>query len=266
VSNVTLMTVPLITVLVPVRDDAMFLQAALDSLRAQSIIDWTALLCPSGDAARAVASTQTTTDSRLHMAGTKTWAERDALANAAATVESEFLCVLDGDDLLESNALAMLLDALQANPAAGMAYSRHVLIDANGGALGPGPLCELPYSPQALLLDFMTGPLRLIRTTAYREAGGHQGTHPDAIEYDLCLRLSETTSIVHVAHALYRRRIHPLAPEVARWAEGIEARYNAFVAAVKRRGIDATHDCALHIDSWHILQSLRPFGGTGNWR
>ncbi len=71
---------------------------------------------------------------------------------------------------------------------------------------------------------------------------------------------------MHAPQALYRRRIHPQAPEVARWAEGIEARYAAFVAAVKRRGLDATHDCSLQIDSWHILQPLRPFGGAGNWR
>ena len=265
-SPAPLITAPLITVLVPVRGDAAFLHAALASLRAQSMDGWAALLCPTGDAAQAAASTQAASDPRMHIAGTQALAEPDALAHAARSIESEFLCVLDGDDLLEPNALALLRDALQADPAAGMAYSRHVLIDGNGRTLGPGPLCELPYSPQALLLDFMTGPLRLIRTKAYREAGGHQAAHPDAIDYDLCLRLSEATAIVHVSQALYRRRIHPQAPEVARWAEGIEGRYNAFVEAVKRRGLDATHDYALHIDSWHILQSLRPFGGAGSWR
>lgn len=50
------------------------------------------------------------------------------------------------------------------------------------------------------------------------------------------------------------------------WAEQIEDRYRAFVAAVNRRGLDAQYDYALEIDSWHILQPLRPFGGAGNWR
>lgn len=255
-----------ITVLVPIRGDAGFLPAALDSLRRQTIDGWIALLCPLGEAAHAAANQQAASDPRMHVATTQAGDEADALAEAAATVESEFLCVLDGDDLLEPTALVMLLGLLQTNPDAGMAYSKHVLIDADGRTLGPGPLCELAYSAEALLLDFMTGPLRLIRTAAYREIGGHRGTHPDAIDYDLCLRLSETTGIVHVPQSLYARRIHPQAPEVARWAEGIEARYTAFVDAVQRRGLDATHDCALHIDSWHILQPLRPFGGAGNWR
>ena len=256
---------PDITVLVPVRGDASFLRAALDSLRAQSMQDWIAVLCPLGDAAHAAAMLQASADARMHIADTQAVDEADALASAAAAVGTEFLCVLDGDDLLEPTALAVLLAMLQANSDAGMAYSLHVLVDANGRSLGAGPLCELPYSSEALLLDFMTGPLRLIRTTAYREAGAAIRRHPDAGEYDLCLRLAETAAIMHAPHVLYRRRIHPQAPEVLRWAEGIEARYAAFVDAVKRRGLDRTYDYALHIDSWHILQPLRPFGGAGNW-
>ena len=115
-------------------------------------------------------------------------------------------------------------------------------------------------------MDFMTGPLRMMRRSACDAAGGLASVHADAADYDLCLRLSEVTEVVHVPTVLYRRRIHPLAPEVARWAEGIEARYAAFVDAVRRRGLDAHYDCALEIDSWHILQPLRPFGGAGNWR
>ena len=50
------------------------------------------------------------------------------------------------------------------------------------------------------------------------------------------------------------------------WAEQVEERYRVFVADAQHRGLDAKYDCALEIDSWHILQPLRPFGGVGNWR
>ena len=252
-------------VLVPVRGDAPHLVAALHSLRAQTFSGWQATLCPLDANARDIAMGAVDGDPRMRVTGTVDMAEAGALAYAAETDVSEFLCVLDGDDALEPTAFAALLDALVENPAAGMAYSRHVLIDANGRVLGPGPLCELPYSADALLLDFMTGPLRIMRRKVYRDAGGFASAHADASDYDLCLRLSEIAGVVHLPHALYQRRIHPLAPEIARWAEGIEARYGAFVDAVKRRGLDATYDVALHIDSWHILQPLRAFGGVGNW-
>ena len=252
-------------VLVPVRGDAPHLVAALHSLRAQTFSGWQATLCPLDATARDIAMGAVDGDPRMRVTDTVDMAEAGALAYAADTDVSELLCVLDGDDALEPTAFAALLDALAENPAAGMAYSRHVLIDANGRVLGPGPLCELPYSADALLLDCMTGPLRILRRQAYRDAGGFASAHADASDYDLCLRLSEIAGIVHIPQALYRRRIHPQAPEIARWAEGIEARYGAFVDAVKRRGLDATYDVALHIDSWHILQPLRAFGGVGNW-
>ena len=258
------MTAPILQVLVPVRGDARFLATALDGLRAQAFTDWQATLCPLDDAAHAVATTSIAIDPRLQVAATIGMTEVNALAHAADASDATFLCVLDGDDVLEPGAFGPLLDAL-ADPAVGMAYSRHVLVDVNNRVLGPGPLCELPYSAQGLLLDFMTGPLRIIRRSACDDAGGFVSAHADAIDYDLCLRLSETTGIVHVPQVLYRRRIHPPAAEIARWAEGIEARYAAFVDAVRRRGLDAQYDHALHIDSWHILQPLRPFGGAGNW-
>ena len=181
-------------------------------------------------------------------------------AFAALQAPAGALAVLGGDDLLEPDALATLLAVLREWPDAGMAYGRHVLVDAGGRVLGPGPLCALPYTPDALLLDFMTGPLRLLRASAYRAAGGYRAAHPDAADYDLCLRLSETCTIAHLPRVTYRRRVHASAPEVARWAEGIEARYAAFVDAVRRRGLDARYDCALEIDSWHILQ---PRAGGG---
>lgn len=258
------MTAPMLQVLVPVRGDARFLATALDSLRAQAFTGWQATLCPF-DAAAHAAVDSIAADPRLQVAATVGMTEADSLAHAASASNAEFVCVLDGDDALETGAFSTLLDALAAEPAIGMAYSRHVLVDANNRMLGPGPLCELPYSADALLMDFMTGPLRIMRMQAYREAGGFASAYADAIDYDLCLRLSEISGIVHVPQVLYRRRIHPLAPEVARWAEGIEGRYAAFVGAVRRRGLDAQYDCALHIDSWHILQPLRPFGGAGNW-
>ncbi|GHC11153.1 glycosyltransferase [Thermomonas carbonis] len=262
------MTAPMLQVLVPVRGDARFLASALESLCTQAFTDWQATLCPLDEAAHVVAVSSIAADPRLRIAATVGMTEAGALAHAASASNAGFVSVLDGNDALEPGAFAALLDALAADPAAGMAYSRHVLVDANNRVLGPGPLCELPYSADALLLDFMTGPLRIMRMQACRDAGGFASAHADASDYDLCLRLSETAGIVHVPQALYRRRIHPQAPEIARWAEGIEARYGAFVDAVKRRGLDATYDVALHIDSWHILQPLqppRPFGGVGNW-
>ncbi len=249
-----------IQVHVLVRGDAAFLGPALASLRAQSFTDWQAVLRPIGGTAAAAAALAVAGDARMRLAA-PVECDADALHAIDADTPASFLCVLDGDDALDPQVLARLHACLDAQPDAGMAYSRHVLIDAKGRVLGPGPLCDLPYSPEALLLDCMTGPLRLMRTEAFRRVGGYTTAYPHAQDYDLCLRLSETCAIEHVPQPLYAHRIHPAAADVMHWADAIEARYAAFVAAVQRRGLDAQYECALQIDSWHVLQPLRPFGG-----
>ena len=252
---------PTISVLVPVRDGAAFLAQAIDSLRGQSFDNWEAMLC-SVDGTHVAPIN----DPRIHIVEAGAATEADALAHATTQASGDFLCLLDGDDLIELDAFESLLATFRDQPDIGMAYSRHVLVDSNGGVIAPGPLCEIPYSPEALLMDFMTGPLQLVRRDAWLQAGGLRNEFPDALDYDLCLRLSETCAIVHVPRVLYRRRVHPRSPMVLRWVEQIEDRYRAFVAAVQRRGLDAKYDCALEIDSWHVLQPLKPFGGVGNWR
>ncbi|QIL19270.1 glycosyltransferase [Thermomonas sp. HDW16] len=252
--------IPTISVLVPVRGSAPFLARAVDSLRSQSVADWEALLFGVDGATLPAFD-----DPRLRCIDVQATNQAEATAAAAAQVRGEFLCVLDGDDLLDRNTFAALLAAFDAQPGIGMAYSQHLLVDVRDTVISPGPLCELPYSPDALLLDFMTGPLQLMRREAFAKAGGFNAAYPDATDYDLCLRLSETCAFAHVPQPLYRKRVHPQSPAALRWVEQIEDRYRAFAAAVRRRGLDAQYDCALEIDSWHILQPLRPFGGAGNW-
>ena len=60
--------------------------------------------------------------------------------------------------------------------------------------------------------------------------------------------------------------LHGLGSSSLDWQAQIEQRYRAFVADAQQRGLDARYDCTLEIDSWHVLQPLRPFGGVGNWR
>ena len=81
-------------------------------------------------------------------------------------------------------------------------------------------------------------------------AVGLGASDPDA---EQCLRQSPPFDPANASHG-------------GDWAEQIEVRYRAFVADAQRRGLDARYDCALEIDSWHVLQPLRPFGGAGNWR
>jgi len=337
---------PLVSIAVPFHDTARFLPVALDSLLAQEHVHWECLLWDDGstDGSGAIAADYVRRDARFRLLGDgRNHGVGAASANALTAAQGEFVGVLDADDLLEPNALSSMLAFLAARPHVGMAYSRYIEIDEDGEMLRPGTRCLVPYSPQRLLLDFMTYHFRLMRTEAYRAIGGFDPAMRVSADYDLCLRMSERFPIEHLPMALYRYRIrrssisqagrlrqvrasfdaaqravhrrgldrdhafalglrarHVLHPrstgndapdasaaaeaavaEVLRecppydpanaapgsdWADEIEARYHAFVEGVRQRGLQGRYDCALELDSWHVLQPLRPFGGVGNWR
>ncbi len=338
---------PLASIAVPVHDTARFLPAALDSLLAQDYPHWEGLLWEDGstDGSGEIAAEYARRDPRFRLLGNgRNNGVGIALSSALEPARGEYVGVLDGDDMLEPDALSSMLAFMQARPALGMAYSEYVEIDEDGAYIGPGVRFRTAYSPHRLLVEFMTYHFRLARTDAYRAIGGFDPGMDVSADYDFCLRMSERYPVEHLPKSLYRYRIrrtsisqgsrlrqvrasfaaaqravqrrgldrdyafslglrarHVLRPKPAPglepaggfgtndpeaeqclrqsppfdpanasqagdWAEQVEDRYRAFVADAQRRGLDARYDCALEIDSWHILQPLRPFGGVGNWR
>lgn len=252
-----------VDVLLPYRGDARYLQQAVRSLQAQTLHDWRAWLVRAGDPGEGDAIVQAAAAEERRLLPLPAQPDlASALAAAAAAGRAPLLCVLDGDDLLaDAHALERMHQRMQAQPDLALLYSAHRLIDASGRDLGPDPLDGLAYSPDALLLDAMVGPLWMLRREACQAAGGFTSTFADAADYDLSLRVSEVGTIAKLPQLLYLRRVHPQSMQVLRWAEGIDARYRAFVAAVARRGLDARFNCRLEIDSRHVLTPLRPFAG-----
>ena len=253
---------PLVTIVTTYYNRAGFLKETLRSLQLQTMTDWEAILWNDGstDNSEEIAREMAEMDSRFRIFGGERIGHAQSLVRSCAEAQGRYIGVLDSDDLLEPSALEETAAVLESRPEIGMVYTDHVVIDGNGQRRGLGRRCQIPFSKDRMLLDFMTFHFRLIRMEAFAQVKGFDETYPLAMDYDLCLRLSETCTIAHLPRVTYRRRVHASAPEVARWAEGIDARYAAFVDAVRRRGLDARYDCALEIDSWHILQ---PRAGGG---
>jgi hypothetical protein len=143
----------------------------------------------------------------------------NALAqNIGATIGSSFSLALAGgsidtfnlcDDLLAPETLAATAGILDRFPQVGMVYTDHLLIDDLGRTLGMGAKCQIPYSKERLLIDFMTFHFRLIRWEMYDRIGGIDLAVPYVQDYDLCLKISEIAEIYHHPQPLYYYRVHP---------------------------------------------------------
>lgn len=76
-----------------------------------------------------------------------------------------------------------------------------------------------------------------MRKGAFNAAGGIDPSIQVAIDYDLCLRLSEVTQFAHVAKELYYYRTHPETISHGQRLEQILASKETIARALVRRGL-----------------------------
>jgi GT2 family glycosyltransferase len=135
----------------------------------------------------------------------------------------------------------------------GMVYTDHQIIDAQGKSQGYGHRCGIPYSKDRLLVDFMTFHFRLMRRESFEQAGGIDPYFEAAIDYDLCLRLSEITTIKHLKVPLYEYRVHPQSMSHQSRSHQVQYAKAAVEEAIKRRGLSQTYRLDVSADSKFTL-------------
>lgn len=120
--------------------------------------------------------------------------------------KGEYIGWIDGDDMLDSRCIEYCEQALNNQPQYGLVYTDHYEIDSEGRVLDIGYRCKLPYSPEALLYNFMTFHFRLFRKNVYDYCESIDTSLRIGGDYDLCLKMSEVTRILHLPLPLYYYR------------------------------------------------------------
>jgi glycosyltransferase involved in cell wall biosynthesis len=255
----------LVSIAVPVYNTARFLPTALDSLLAQDHPHWEALLWDDGssDGSSEIAADYARRDPRFRVLGNgRNNGIGIALARALECARGTHVGVLDGDDLLEPDALSSMLAFMHERPQLGMAYSQYVEIDEDGHIVAPGGRCRTLYSPYQLLLEFMTYHLRLIRMDAYRAVGGFDPTMDVSTDYDLCLRISELYAVEHLSKPLYRYRIRRDSISQGNRLQQVRTSFAAAQRALERRGMQHSHALSLGLRARHVLRAKQPGPGA----
>jgi glycosyltransferase involved in cell wall biosynthesis len=247
---------PKISIVTTVHNAAPYLREAIQSVLAHSLSDLELILWDDGstDESVEIGRELAASDARVRFIAAEHKGRAVALAEACKLARGEYLGVVDADDVLEPTALAECVAHLDAHPATGMIYTDHVVMDAEGKARGLGRRCQIPYSKDHLLLDFMTFHFRLMRGSVYEAAGGFDPSYPLAMDYDLCLRLSEITQIDHLARPLYRYRRRRGSLSSTRRLDQVLYAHAAVHAAMDRRGMSGEYACDLEIQARHILR------------
>ena len=140
----------LVTLVTPVCDpEVEHLVAMLASVRAQTVADVEHVLVDDASTRPEVIELLSAVAARgdAHVVTRVDRGGISAATNAGIAVASgEFVGFLDHDDVLEPDAVDVMLDALLGPPGADVAYSDHDFIDPEGRLVGP---CLTPdWSPE----------------------------------------------------------------------------------------------------------------------
>ena len=165
-----------------------------------------------------------------------------AASNRAIRLGSgELILQLDGDDVLDTDAVSALVAAVKDG--AVVAYGNFRRIDSNGTNIDDG-WEEPTFSRERLLRSMIVHHPRLFRRDAWERIGGHDETLTNAVDYDLFLKLSEVGQFVHLRQHMYSYRMLDTSTSRAKTSLQTKNTYVVVRSALERRGI---HRFDLHV-------------------
>ncbi|MET0557139.1 MAG: glycosyltransferase [Solirubrobacterales bacterium] len=221
------------------------LRAMLASVTRQGHEDWELCLVDDASALPHVAETlaaAAAADPRVRL---KQRAENGGIVaasnDALAMARGEFVVLLDHDDTLHPDALALVAEALDADPEADYLYTDEDKIDASG--LHLGPFFKPDFSPERLRTQMYTCHLSVLRRSLVEAVGGFDAEYEGSQDWDLVLKVSERArAVAHVPRVLYHWRMLETSAagggeEAKPWA--FEAGTRAIQAHCERIGMQA---------------------------
>jgi GT2 family glycosyltransferase len=221
-----------ISILMPVYNTpSEVLEDAIESVLVQSYGDWE--LCIADDCSTSETTLEilekfrgidprlkiTRTPRNLHIA--------EATNCAAEFATGDFVAFLDHDDMLQPEALELLVSAMRKNPEADFFYTDEDKLDFDGTLTEP--YLKPDWSPEHLTSVMYVLHFMAVRKRLFLQLGGLRDYYSGAQDYDLALRATaKARKVVHVPHVLYHwRKIEGSAAAV------VDAKPQALLAAFR---------------------------------
>jgi len=210
-----LVTPPLISVIMPVYETPeRHLRQAVASVQRQLYSHWELCIADDGSSSPWIApmlDSWAAEDDRIKVVHRDTNGHISVATNTAfGLARGSWIALVDHDDVLPEQALAIAALTIARQPQAGMLYTDEDTIDESGNR--QAGYFKPEYDPLLLLGENYLAHLCLIRRDLVERVGGWRVGFEGSQDWDLVLRVSELLrqdQVVHVPHVLYHWRVHP---------------------------------------------------------
>jgi len=207
-------TSPTISVLMPVYNGGRFLEAALDSVLAQTFTDFELIAIDDGsrDGSSEVLARFAARDPRVRVFTQENRGIVASLNRALALGRAPLVARMDADDVARPDRFAKQVACLREHADIAVLSGAMELIDANGAPLR---VDTFPTSPEAVARELLerccvSHPAVMARTEVLRSVGGYRRAAQHAEDYDLWLRIAEIGRIANLPDVLLAYRMHPV--------------------------------------------------------
>lgn len=203
---------PQLSVLMPVRDGARWIEESIASVQRQTFGDLELIVVDDGssDETRRIVADLAAHDPRIVLVAQPPRGLVLALNNGLEAARAPFLARLDADDIAEPTRMAEQIDAMQLNRRLSLLGSWAIEIDENGVTIGARrPAADAaPLMRQHNSANPMIHSTVMLRTEMVRAVGGYRQGFFAAEDFDLWLRLSEVGEVANLQRELVRYRVH----------------------------------------------------------
>jgi len=200
---------PAVTVFMPVYNALPYLEEAVESIRRQTLRDWTFLIVDDGSTDGSVEYLEALDDARIRVLRQAHQGPAVAANRALELCETEFVARLDADDVSHPARLQEQLAFLRKHPEVGLLGTQFETL----GAARTGRPSSLPTDHRTIMHDLIRGrhamcnPTIMCRTSLLREVGGYHAE--GALEdWAMFLSMGERAELANLDRVLLSYRIH----------------------------------------------------------
>lgn len=265
------MPTPKVSVLMAVRDGALYLDEAIRSVLDQSFADFECIVVDDGsqDGTDAILQRYQQQDPRIRLARSDGNGLSYALNRGLTLATGTYVARMDADDVSLAGRLAAQVRLMEQRPEVGVCGTWIETFGIGRSTVYRNPTDDASIRCALLFESVLAHPSVMIRREMFLTAGlSYDGAMLHAEDYDLWVRAAQYTLLANVPEVLLRYRLHP--HQVVRKHEAIKRETARRIrrGQLKRLGIVPTPgEEALHesISSWDFADSREFVSAAHVW-